>query len=167
MANYVYSVKTVKYGTPTGTKSMPVTLVTLPKTVKGSVNLDETEGTFTKFYTDQDRDPIMVTKTEEGEFSAVMQFYDMSYDQVAALKGGSRVTGATTDSFEPATGYTNVLKALEIEFDSGHKLQMYNASCFARITGGGGRDKMLALELKVNPLMTTDGTGSWRLYKEN
>ena len=38
MANYIFSIKSVKYGTATGTNTMPATgaMTTLPDTVKGS-----------------------------------------------------------------------------------------------------------------------------------
>ena len=164
MSRYIYSVKSVKYGTITGTNTIPASLTQLPDTVKGSVNIDETEGSSTKFYVDQKKDPIKVVKVEEGELTTVMQFYDFTYDALAAFKGGTATTGAgTARAFNPATGYTDVNKALVIELDSGEKLNIYNGNCFARITGGGGRDKMLSWELKVTPQMTADLAGSWNI----
>jgi hypothetical protein len=163
MSRYIYSVKSVKYGTITGTNTIPASLTQLPDTVKGSVNIDETEGSSTKFYVDQKKDPIKNVKTEEGELTATMQFYDFTYTALAAFKGGTAPTGGGTGSFAfvPATGYTDVNKALVIELDSGEKLNIFNGNCFARITGGGGRDKMLSWELKVVPQMTADLAGSW------
>lgn len=163
MANYIFGVKTFKYGTPTGSNTMPAGLTALPDTVKGSVSVDETEGTFTKFYVDQKKDPIKVIKTDEGEMTVVAQFYDMTYTHLAAFKGGTAPTGGGYNKFIPDTGYTEVEKAIEIEFYSGQKLNMFNANCFARVTGGGGRDKMFALEIKMNPQMTDDLAGSWEL----
>lgn len=159
MAIYLFGITSVKYGTAAITNTMPSSLTTLPNTVKGSVSIDETEGSTTKFYVDQQFAPVRQVKTEEGELSAIMQFYDMTFANIAALKGGvGNVSG-----YVPATGYVTVDKALEITMDSGHKLLMYNASCTARITGGGGRDKMFALELKAVPQLTSDNAGSWRI----
>lgn len=163
MARYLYSVKTVKYGTPTGINTMPAGLTTLPNTTKGSVSLDETEGASVPFYVDQLKDPIKVVKTEEGRLSAVMQFNDFNFLALAAFKGGTAPTGGGFEKFVPATGYTEVEKALEIELDSGQKINMFNAQCFARVTGGGGRDKILAWELKASPQMTDDLSGSWEI----
>lgn len=163
MSNYLFSVKTVKYGTPTGTNTMPVGLTALPDTVKGSVSLDETEGASTQFFVDQKKDPIKVVKTDEGLLTATMQFYDLTYIHLAALKGGTAPTGVGYSAFVPATGYTNVEKALEIELDSGQKINMFNAQCITRITGGGGRDKMFAMEMKATPQMTADLAGSWEI----
>ena len=164
MSRYLYSVKSVKYGTVTGTNTIPGVLTQLPDTVKGSVTIDETEGSSVKFNVDQKKDPIKVVKVEEGELTTVMQFYDFTYDALAAFKGGTSTTGAgTARAFNPATGYTDVNKALVIELDSGEKINIYNGNCFARITGGGGRDKMLSWELKVTPQMTADLAGSWNI----
>jgi len=159
MAIYLYGITSVKYGVAAVTNTMPTSLTSLPNTVKGSVSIDETEGSITKFYVDQQFSPVRQVKTEEGELSATMQFYDMTFANIAALKGGT----GDASGYSPATGYVTVDKALEITMDSGHKLLMYNASCVTRITGGGGRDKMFALELKATPQLTADNAGSWRI----
>jgi hypothetical protein len=159
MAVYLFGIKAVSYGPAATTNSMPTGMTTLPDTVKGSVTIEETEGSSTKFFVDQKFSPVKVVKTEEGELSATMQFYDMTFANIAALKGGTGSTG----SYVPATGYVTVEKAIRMELDSGHYLDMYNASCITRITGGGGRDKMFALELKVTPQLTIDNAGSWKL----
>ena len=68
---------------------------------------------------------------EEGELSAVMQFYDMTFETLAALKGGT----GDASGYTPATGYVTVEKSLEITTDAGYKFLMYNAAIEAR----GGR----------------------------
>ena len=160
-ANYIFSVKTVKYGTPTGTNSMPATgdMTTLPDTVRGSVTISETEGTLTKFYVDQKAEPVKIIKTEEGEMTAVMQFYDLTYATIAALKGGT----GDASGYTPAIGYTLIEKAIEIETDSGHKFDMYNAQISARIMDGGSRDKLFSMEVTINPQMSADSAGSWKV----
>lgn len=161
MAEYLFGITSVKYGVAADTNSMPTSLTPLPNTVKGSVSIDETEGSVTQFFVDQQYSPVREVKTEEGVISAVMQFYDNTFTHIAALKGGT----ADASGYTPATGYTTVNKALEIIMDSGHKLLMYNASITARLVGGGGRDKMFALEMKATPQLTSDSAGSWKLEK--
>jgi hypothetical protein len=161
MAEYLFGITSVKYGTAASTNTMPGSLTSLPDTVKGSVSIDETEGSTTEFFVDQKFSPVRQVKTEEGKLTATMQFYDMSFANIAALKGGS----GDASGYTPATGYTTVDKALEIKLDSGHTLIMYNASCVTRIVGGGGRDKMFALELKATPQLTSDNSGSWKITK--
>jgi len=161
MAVYLFGIASVKYGTAATGSNMPsgAALTTLPDTVKGSVSIEETEGSLTNFYVDQKFSPVRSVKTEEGELSAIMQFYDMTFANIAALKGGT----GNASGYTPATGYTTVNLALEMLLDSGHKLQMYNANCITRIIGGGGRDKLFSLELKALPQMTADNTGSWKI----
>lgn len=157
----LFGITSVKYANAASSNYSPGSLTSLPNTVKGSVSIDETEGSTTKFFVDQQYSPIREVKTEEGILSAVMQFYDMSYANIAALKGGT----GDASGYTPASGYTTVDKYLEILMDSGHKLLIYNASCVARITGGGARDKMFALELKATPQLTTDNAGTWKISK--
>jgi hypothetical protein len=163
MAVYLFGIASVKYGTAaTGAGNFPsgVLLTTAPDTVKGSVSIEETEGSVTDFFVDQKFSPVRSVKTEEGQLSATFQFYDMTFATMAAFKGG---TGNAT-GYTPATGYTTVNLALELALDSGQKLQMYNANCITRIVGGGGRDKLFALEVKAIPQMTTDNSASWRIW---
>jgi len=167
MANYIYSIKSIKYGTPTGTGTMPASgdLTDLGNTVKGSVTIDESEGTVTPFNVDQKKDPILVLSSGGDELSVVAQFPDISYAALAALKGGTSSSAGGFNTFTPAIGFTTIQKALECELDSGHKINIFNAQIFARITNGGGRDKMLAMALKATPLLTADGLSNWEIKK--
>jgi hypothetical protein len=163
MAVYLFGIASVKYGTAaTGIGNFPsgVLMTSAPDTVKGSVSIEETEGATTEFFTDQKFSPVRSVKTEEGKLSATMQFYDMTFATLAAFKGGT----GNVSGYTPATGYTNINLALEIATDSGHKFLLYNASCITRITGGGGRDKLTAFEVKAIPQMTTDNSIDWRIW---
>lgn len=160
MAVYLYSVTKVEYGDAASSNYMP-SLTQLPNTVRGSVSIDETEGSTTKFWVDQQYTPVRSVKTEEGEISAVMQFYDMTFATLAALKGGT----GNVSGYTPATGYSSVNKSLKITLDSGHTLSMYNAEVQTRIIGGGGRDRMFAVEMKATPQLTDDNAGSWKIEK--
>ena len=165
--NYIFSIKSIKYGTPTGTGTMPASgdLTDLGNTVKGSVTIDESEGTLTSFNVDQKKDPILQLSAGGEELSVVAQFPDVSYANLAALKGGASSTAGGFNTFTPAIGFTTVQKAIECELDSGHKINLFNAQIFARITNGGGRDKMMAMALKATPLLTSDGLASWEIKK--
>lgn len=156
--NYIFSIATAKYGAAAITGSMPTGLTDMGNTVKGSVTIDESAGAEAKFWEDQNPVPVRVVKTEEGELSATMQFYDIAYATLAALKGGT----GNASGWSPTAAFTQVSKAWELTMDSGHKLEIYNGSTIARITGGGGRDKMFSLEVKVTPQITTDGVSSYK-----
>lgn len=161
MAVYLFGISSVKYYNASTSNYMPASasLVALPDTVKGSVAIDETEGNVTEFFVDQKFAPVKSVKTEEGKISATMQFYDMTFATLAAIKGGT----GNVSGYTPATGFSTVEKCLEITTDSGHKINFFNASLITRITGGGGRDKMFAVEMKATPQMTADNAGSWEI----
>lgn len=156
--NFIFSIKTAKYGVAAVTGSMPSSLTDLGNTVKGSVTIDESAGTEAKFWEDQSPVPVRVVKTDEGELSATMQFYDIAYATLQDLKGGT----GNASGWSPTAAFTQVSKAFEITTDSGHKLEIYNGSVIARITGGGGRDKMFSMEVKVTPQITADGISSYK-----
>lgn len=159
MAVYLYGIASVEYADAASSNYTPAAVTGLPNTVRGSVTLDETEGATTKFWVDQQYAPVRSVKTEEGEISAVMQFYDMTFATLAAIKGGT----GDVSGYTPATGYVTVNKYLEITTDSGHKFIMYNAEVQTRIVGGGGRDRMFAVEMRATPQLTADNAGSWKI----
>jgi hypothetical protein len=161
MANYIYKIKSVKYGTPTGSNTMPASgsLTALPYTVKGSVQLSETDGQTEEYKVDQLTDPIMVVATESGKLEAQMKFYDMDYTAMAALKGGV----GNASGYAPASGAVNVLKALQIDTVSGHRFDFYNAHLLTKIGPSGSSDGLLTLDTKVTALAATDGAGSWHV----
>lgn len=161
---FLYGISSVQYGTAaTGFGNFPsgVLLTTAPDTVKGSVTIEESDGATTEFPVDQKFSPVRVVKTEEGKLSATFQFYDLTYATLAAFKGGT----GNASGYTPATGYTSVDQALALNLDSGQQLLLYNANCITKIVGGGGRDKMFALEVKATPQMTTDNSIAWRIRK--
>lgn len=162
----IYAVSGMKYGTPTGTTTMPSAgaLVSLPQTVKGTIAIEEGEDTIQRFFTDQSPDPIKTLKTEKGIMTITAQFYDLTVGFLQALKGGTAVTGAS-QKYTPATTLTEVNKAFEITFESGHKLNVYNGSVSARLTGKGSRDAMMAWELKITPLVTADSGAPYDISK--
>jgi hypothetical protein len=163
MAVYLFGITSVQYGTAaSGAGNFPsgIALTTAPDTVKGSVSIEESEGSKTDFFVDQKFSPVKSIKTEEGTLSATMQFYDMTFATLAVFKGGT----GNASGFTPATGYTDINLALQLNLDSGHKLQIYNANCTTRIMGGGGRDKLTSFEVKAIPQITTDNSATWRIW---
>lgn len=159
--NYIYGVKSVKYGTPTGTATMPASgsMTPLPDRVKGSIAISEADGTSAKFYVEQKPHPIKVIKTEEGEFSASMEFYDLDYTTVAALKGGV----GNASGWTPSNTFVNIELALSIEMDSGQVIDFYNASCDTTLNFAGGRDTMGSMKMVAMPQLTADGTGTYHV----
>ena len=131
----------------------------LPDPVKGSLVIEETEGTYTDFFTETRRSPVKTVKTQEGDTTVTAQFYDMTYATLAIFKGGTAPTAGGFDKFVPSTGYTDVNKAIEITFASGDVMNIFNANCSTRIIGAGGRDKMFMWEIKAKVNLTADLSG--------
>lgn len=161
MANYIYRIKSVKYGTATGTNTMPASgdMTSCPNTVKGSVNINESDGTTVDFKVDQLNDPIMTLTDESGTLTAEMEFYDVDYTHTAALKGGT----GNASGYAPPTTPTNILKAFQIETVSSHLFDFYNAKVIATLGGVGANDQLFKLKVKLTALATTDGAGSWHV----
>ena len=159
--NHIYSLKSVKFGTPTGTATMPSAtgLTLLPKTEKGSVVIEESEATDNDFFVDQSPYPIESIPSDAGTWSAVARFNDIQYATLAIFKGGV----GDDSGFTPATGWQTIRKALEFETDSGHIVDFYNAACKVRFLGLGGRDKLASMELMAKPLICADGTAPYAI----
>ena len=167
MSNLVFSVKSAKYGTPTGSNTMPASgdMKALSLAVKGSIVIEESAPAFQEFTSEWQASPVMINETTPPVLSATIQLYDLNYQDMAALKGGTFASAGGFDKFTPGTGFTVVQKALEFAMDSGHVLNIFNSNVAARIVSGGGRDKLFALELVTKPLMTADLAGDWELKK--
>lgn len=166
MSKEIYSVKKSRYGTPTGTTTMPATMVDLDENVKDSISLDESEPKIEKIRTEQGRTPRRVVESEPGELSIVLQYHDMSYDKLAALKGGTAtaaVPGTSAAAWKPGTTFNVTSKAFQVETESGEYFNFYNAMLIATIGGKGSRAGYFYLQVKVYPQMTADNAGDWEI----
>ena len=160
---HIFSVKSIKYGTPTGTGTVPASgdLTALPNMAKGSITLDESEATVTDFFEEQSPYPIESIATDVSKMSLTAKFNDIQFATLAVFKGGT----GTVSGYEPPTGWQIIKKALVIETDSGHTFDFRNAVCQARVTDIGGRDKLGAWELKATPLICADGSAPYKINK--
>lgn len=164
MPKYAYSVKATRYGTPTGSNTMPAAsdLTALPDTVRGSITLDEGDASFTNINVDQKIPPIRRIQTAQGDVTFKMQFHDISYAVIEALKGGTAVTGASP-KWQSTGEWEDIELALQVELDSGQYFNYYNAAVTAKIVGSGSRDGYFALDLSILPQMATDLSGDWEI----
>ncbi|MGV8136489.1 MAG: hypothetical protein AB2L20_14870 [Mangrovibacterium sp.] len=162
----IYAVKTIKHGTPTGTVTMPTPLTALPETVRGSISMDEGDPTYQDFFTDQTMPPIDSVQVSEGETTFTTQFHNVLFADLEALKGGesvAAVAGTSAAKWKKGVTFRNDKLAIQIETESGHFFNFYNARIFAKITGGGGRDSGFTLQVNIKPLVTADGAGDWEI----
>ena len=82
-----------------------------------------------------------------------MEFYDLDYATVAALKGGV----GNASGWTPSNTFVNIELALSIEMDSGQVIDFYNASCDTTLNFAGGRDTMGSMKMVAMPQLTADG----------
>ena len=162
----IHIVKKLRYGDPTGSNTMPVALNDLPDTVKGSISQDETDPTFQDFWVDQLAVPIDSVEVQRGESTFNAQFYDFDYDMLEALKGGTSVAavaGTSAAAWQNGVVYNTKKLAFQAETESGQYINFFNARLYVKITGNGGRDAKLMIQVHIKPLATEDRAGDWEI----
>lgn len=157
MAKYVLGLKSVKFGTPTGTAAMPAALDMddFAQTVRGSMTLSETEPTIQDFNVEEQDAPVEQAITESSKLELMWRAYDLSPAILELVKGGDGTTLATTWKAAPKT--TMIKLAIEVGTDNGTKVQIPNANIIARLDGTIGREDMLQLEVRGTALDPGDG----------
>jgi len=157
MAKYVFGLKSVKFGTPTGTAAMPAALdmEEFAQTVRGSMTLSETEPTVQDFNVEEQDAPVEQAITESSKLELTWRAYDLSPAIIEIVKGGDGSTLATTWTAPAKT--TMIKLAIEIETDGGSTIAIPNANIVARLDGVIGREDMLQLEVKGTALDPGDG----------
>lgn len=155
MAKYVFGLKSVKFGTPTGDATMPAVLDAFAQTVRGSMTLSETEATVQDFNVEEQDAPVEQAITESSKLEVTWRAYDLSPAMLEIVKGGDGTTLATT--WEAPNKSTLLKLALEIETDNGSKIQIPRANVMARIDGTVGREDMLQVEVTATALDPGDG----------
>lgn len=153
MAKHVIGLKGVKFGTPTGTAAMPVTMEAFAGTVEGSMTLSESEATIEKFKEEESVAPVAVSISAESEMEIVWKCHDLSPSILAKVKGGT----ATATKWTAPTSSVVIELAVELESLSGAKILIPKATIIARIDGTIGRGNILQMEVKATPMTPDDG----------
>lgn len=150
MANYLFGLKSVKFGTPESDGTMPASLTVFAQTVRGSMTLSETEAAVQDFNVEEQDSPVEQAITESSKLEATWRAYDLSPAVIAKVKGGT--AGTSPDKWSAPTKSVLLKLALEIETDNGTKIQIPYANVQARFDGTIGREDMLQLEVKATAL---------------
>ena len=154
MAKYVYGIKSVKFGTPTGLATMPGTLTAWAQTVEGTFTLAESEDTLKSFKVEETATPVLTIVSEAGEMTLTWSAYDLSPAIIAIVKGGT-ATGSTKWA-APATKPTISL-AIEVETTDGAKFNIYKTSIFSTFDGAVTRGDLL--QMKTKAVVQDPGSG--------
>ncbi|PZX18108.1 hypothetical protein LX69_01145 [Breznakibacter xylanolyticus] len=157
MAKYSFGLKTVKFGTPTGTVAMPAVLEQFAMTVKGSLKLSESEASLKEFYVEEQSAPVEQVIAEDSQLTAEWQCYDIAPAIITKVKGGTVTAGETSDTWA-APGSSSIIKlAVELETASGVKVLIPKASVVARFDGAMGKEELLMMSIKLTALDPGDG----------
>lgn len=161
MAKYVYGIKSVKFGTPTGSATMPVTLTAWAQTVEGSFTLSESEATSKEFKVEETATPVKSIVSEYGSLSGTWRAYDLTPSLIETVKGGDGHTDAK--KFEAPGSPTTIELALEIETTDGAKFNIYKAAIIARLDGAITRGDILQMEVKATALDPGSAASPWSI----
>lgn len=167
MAEYIYGIKSIKYGAvcSTGTSPcMPATgdLTSFAQTVQGSLTISEDEYTLKEFFVEETTTAVKQVVTDAGGLKITWRAYDVTPTLVAAMKGGTATgDGTYTIYFGPET-VAPVELSLEVTTTDDVIFDIFRASCTARFDSVVGRENLLELEIVAEALAPeTTGTGAY------
>lgn len=148
---YAYGIKSVKFGTPTGSNTMPGSLTAFAQTVAGSFTLSEDEAQTKDFKVEEVTTPVKTTVTDVGALSATWRCYNISPAILAMVKGGTATTPAapTAHTYDGPVSVATKDLALEITTTDNVVFAVYKAAVLARFDGSMGRENILELEVRA------------------
>lgn len=166
---YAYGIKSVKFGTPTGTDSMPGTLNAWAQTVAGSLTLSEDEAQTKDFNVEEATTPVKTIVTDVGAVTITWRAYDLSPALLAVVKGGTASTGAAPAEHTYGGPVSVAAKdlALQITTTNGVVFNVYNAAVLARFDGGIGRENLLEVEVRASAQDPGDGSSPYQISFPN
>lgn len=160
MANekYAYGIASVKFGTPTGSNTMPGSLSQWAQTVQGSLTLSEAEAQTKEFYVEEATTPVHSIITQPGATTITWRAYDLTPDLIEVVKGGTSGTDGASLTWLAPTTLEPMELALEITTTNGVVFEFYKTSVLARFDSVVGREQLLELEAKATVLDPGDGS---------
>jgi hypothetical protein len=165
MPKYSLGLKSVKFGTPTGTSAMPETMESFAQTIRGSMTFSESEVTVKEFYVEEQDAAVEQTITESSKLEVTWKAYDLSSVFLKRVKGGPATESSenTKESWKAPSKTVLMKLALEVTSDSGAKYLIPRASIRGRLDGSVGREDMLSIEVKATALDPGDGEGPFSI----
>ncbi len=168
---FAYGIKSIKFGTPTGTATMPAggAMTAFAQTVAGSMTISEDEAQTKDFKVEEVTTPVKTTVTDVGALSATWRCYDISPAILALVKGGTATTPAapTAHTYDGPISVTTKSLALEITTTDDVVFEVYKCAVLARFDGGVGRESILELEVKAIAQDPGDGGSPYQITFPN
>ena len=159
MPKYSIGLKSVKFGTPTGSDTMPATMTAWAQTVQGSMTIEESEAEVKNFKVEEVSSPVKQAIVEDGVLTLTWKAYDIDPAIVAVVKNGT----ATATKFSAAANSEIIEKALEVTTDDDVKFTIPKASIVARLTGAIGGEDMIQMEVKATAIDPGNGGSPWQM----
>lgn len=164
---YAYGIKTVKYGTPTGSSTMPETLTQWAQTVEGSFKLSEAESQQKNYKVEETTTPVATTVTDPGVTEMKWRAYDITPSLVAIMKGGTAGSEVGPPAYLTYAGPVTVATvnlAIQIVTTNDVVFNFYKVACLCRFDGELSRNNLF--EMEVGGTVLDPGTGgSPYIYK--
>lgn len=168
---YAYGIKSVKFGTPTGTDEMPGTLTAWAQTVAGSLTISEDEAQTKDFNVEEATTPVISIVTDVGALTATWRGYDLTPTLIALVKGGTAGTDGSGETavvtYAGPVSVATMNLALEITTTNNAVFQIYKAAVLARFDGGIGRENLLEVEVRAIAQDPGDGSSPYMIKLPN
>ena len=151
MANtYLVGLVAIRFGEIAGDGGMSTSLATIGFTQADSASFETADGETINFEIEESVDPGYSKKIQGIK---TMKFNLASPDstQLVATVGGTRVTGPPVSWNAPDVDVDN-FKSVQIEFETGQKLNIPKGQITARVTGQIGKRSNLQVEVTVTVL---------------
>jgi hypothetical protein len=168
---YMYGIASVKFGTPTGSSTMPAAsdMTQWAQTVQGSLTLSEDEAQMKEFFVEETSTPIHSIVTQPGAMRVRWRAYDMSVEMIEDVMGGTGTETAAPGAHTWAAPITKdaVELALEVTTTNGAKFLIYKASVTARFDSVLGRENLLEMEVQATALDPGNGGSPYMITLPN
>lgn len=170
---YMYGIKSVKFGTPTGSAGMPLAsaMTAWAQTVRGSFTLSEDEAQKKEFKVEEVTSPVKEIVTDAGALTGKWRAYDLTPSLMTVVKGGASGTaGAGASAMVTYAGPTSVVAlelALEVTTTNNAVFNIYKASVLARFDGGISAESLLEMEVSAKALDPGDGGSPYMISLPN
>jgi hypothetical protein len=164
---YAYGIKSVKFGIPTGSNTMPGTLTPWAQTVKGSLTLSEDEAQQKEFFVEETTTAVHKVVTEAGSLKLKWRGYEITPEAIAVVKGGTAGTtgsGATKKlTYDGPVTVDIINLALQVVTTNDIVFNIYKTAVLGRFDSSLGRENLLELEVAASALDPGNGASPYQI----
>lgn len=164
---YHFGIKSVKFGTPTGSDTMPASVTAWAQTVRGTLTVSEDAAQLKQFNVEEATSPVKQIVTNAGALKIKWRAYDMTPELVAVVKGGTAGTGTGTVTYKGPVSVEAKELALEITTNDDVVWSIFKASVIARFDGSMSAESILEMEVEATALDPGNGSNPYMYEAPN